>query len=83
MQNNGNNGMDTLQSMASVKGVESVFNPSCLPSIDEEQELFVEQQKFGHQVLEQTALTSEGMVIVCNQSQTKNAQIACAKLQDR
>jgi hypothetical protein len=36
-----------LQSAASAQGVDDVFNPSCVPSTDEEQALFVEQQKFG------------------------------------
>jgi hypothetical protein len=40
-----------LQSAASAQGVENVCNPSCVPSTDEEKELFVEQQKFGCQVL--------------------------------
>jgi hypothetical protein len=72
-----------LQSTASAQGVENIFYPSYVPSTDEEKKLFVEQQRFGCQVLEQTMLTSEGMVIVCNHSQTKNAQSVCTKLQDR
>jgi hypothetical protein len=61
-----------LQFTASAQGVEIFFNPSHVPSTDEEKELFVEQQKFGCQVLKQTMLTSEGMVIVFEHSQTKN-----------
>jgi hypothetical protein len=72
-----------LQSTASAQGVDDVFNPSCVSLTDEEKALFVEQQKFGCQVLEQTTQTPEGMGIVCEHSQTKNAQSVWAKLQDR
>jgi hypothetical protein len=43
--------------MASAQGIANVFNPSCVPSTDEEKELLVEQQKFGRKVLEQTMET--------------------------
>jgi hypothetical protein len=64
------------------KAMKIFFNPSCVPSTDEERALFVDQQKFGCQVLQQTTLTFEGMVIVRKHSQTKNAQSVHAKLQD-
>jgi hypothetical protein len=47
-----------MQHAALAQGVESVFNPSCVPSSDEEKELFIEQQKSGCQIIKQTALTS-------------------------
>jgi hypothetical protein len=43
-----------LQSTASAQGVENIFYPSYVPSTDEEKKLFVEQQRFGCQVFEQT-----------------------------
>jgi hypothetical protein len=69
----------TSQSSASAQGVYDVFNPSNVPLTDEEKALFVEQQKFRHQVLKHTMLTSEGMVITCEHSQSKNAQSVCTK----
>jgi hypothetical protein len=65
--------------VASAQGIANVFNPSCVPSKDEEKELFVKQQKFGCQVLKQTTLASLGMDVVHEHSQTKQAQIACTK----
>jgi hypothetical protein len=72
-----------LQSTASAQGVENVFNPLYVPTTDDEKALFKEQQKYGYQVLEQAIQSSEGMVIVREYSQTKDAQAVYTKLQAR
>jgi hypothetical protein len=60
-----------------------VFNPLYVPTSADEKALFAKQQKYGYQVLEQAIQSSEGMVIVWEHSQTKNAQALYAKLQSR
>jgi hypothetical protein len=51
-----------------------------VPATAEDMELFNEKQKFGHQVLEQTVQTQEGMTIVQEHSKTKDPQSVHAKL---
>jgi hypothetical protein len=72
-----------IQSTATAQGVEQVFDPNYVPATTEDIELFNENQKFGYQVLEQTAQTQEGMTIVREYSKTKDAQSVHAKLIER
>jgi hypothetical protein len=72
-----------IQSTASAQGVENVFNPLYVPMTEDKNAIFKEQQKYGYQVLEQAIQSSEGMVIVREYSQTKDAQAVYAKLQAR
>ena len=70
----------SFQNQARAQNVSEVLDPSFNPSTPEEQELFMEKQKYLYAVLESKVLTDKGKTIVREHEDTFDAQAVYQKL---